>query len=777
MSPLYRLARSFRIVESAFNPKFKFRKTSFAWTPAIVGLLLLSASVLPVSGQTQFFWRGDGGLTGNWNASNTWWNGAESAAGFGQLNFDNSAYPNGTNDSPFDTYRIYISSASGVARTTNGTATVTFYDFNGSVPLIRNDSSFLNTFNQNFNVGNTNAPSGRAVELVAAAGDLTFGGTWSTANVTDVTRELNIKAGSGRTITLNGQVTQVNASNALQLRISDNGTAILNGSNNYTGTTFFERGVLLLGNNSALGTGTLQFQFGIGDFRTLASSNSTARTIANNINVFNNLTLGQSTGGTGSLTLGGTFFLGDEVDQVRIVNLVGDHTVSGNITGGRGLVKQGTGTMTISGSANTQNGTLFIDNGIVNVNTSSLSNPFIDIGAGSSGESPNNATLRINSATTFASNLTIKNFDGTGGLRTLDFANTSGIATLSGSVTLEKAVTMQVANSGATGVLSGNISGSGGPLITVQGSGTLSPTSTNSTTSARWQVETGATLAINHTRNLGANPDGHYDNKILLAGGTLRATGSFTTNANVGLNATASSSVAVDAGSTLNFQGGVRGSAGLAKTGEGTLNLNHAASSYTYSGTWTAQAGTLLVNTNHGGAVTVNSATLGGTGTIGGLVTLNSGGTLTPGNSVGALATMTLSNGLSLNDSSTVRMDISNTSGSSDVISLSGTLANNGVLELNILTAMPGGNFSNTYTIFSGGAKTGSWDSVNLAGAYTGALTNNGNTWTRNTGDGTLWTYDQSVGTLTVIPEPSTYALMGIGAAFILWRLRRRRQD
>jgi autotransporter-associated beta strand protein len=649
MSPLYPLARSFRVVESAFNPKFKFRKTSFAWTPAIVGLLLLSASVLPVSGQTQFFWRGDGGLTGNWNANNTWWNGAEAAAGFGQLNFDNTAYPNGTNDTSFDTFRIYIAANSTVARTTNGTATVGLYDFSALVPIIRNDSTFLNTFNQNFSVGNTNEASGRAVQLVAAAGDLTFGGTWSTVNTANVTRELDIRAGSGRTITLSGQVTQVNASNNLQLRISDNGTVILNGSNNYTGTTFFERGILLLGNNSALGTSTLQFQFEIGDFRTLASSNSTARTITNNINVFNNLTLGQSSGGTGSLTLGGTFYLGDEPNQNRIVNFVGDHTISGNITGARGLVKQGTGTMTISGSGNTQTGTLFIDQGIVNINTASLSNSFIDVGAGSTGQSPNNAILRFSLPNTYSSNLTVKNFEGLGGTRTIDFANTSGTATLSGSVNLEKAATVSVAAGGV-----GNISGA------------------------------------------------------------------------------------------------VTGSHLITKSGGGTLRFNN----------------------NVAGPVTVTEGTLGGNTTIGGLTTLNSGATLAPGNSIG---TMNFSAGLTLNSTSTVRMDISSTNGSADRINVTGgtlTYAGNLVFDTVSMTGVT----NNTYTLFSGAA-TGTWATVVAAGTYSGAFIPNGTIWTRNAGDGNVWTYDQNAGTLTVIPEPSTWALIGVGSAFVLWRLRRRRDD
>jgi hypothetical protein len=66
---------------------------------------------------------------------------------------------------------------------------------------------------------------------------------------------------------------------------------------------------------------------------------------------------------------------------------------------------------------------------------------------------------------------------------------------------------------------------------------------------------------------------------------------------------------------------------------------------------------------------------------------------------------------------------------------------------------------------------------VVAAGTYSGAFIPNGTIWTRNAGDGNVWTYDQNAGTLTVIPEPSTWALIGVGSAFVLWRLRRRRDD
>src|SRR5262249_53568887 len=80
------------------------------------------------------------------------------------------------------------------------------------------------------------------------------------------------------------------------------------------------------------------------------------------------------------------------------------------------------------------------------------------------------------------------------------------------------------------------------------------------------------------------------------------------------------------------------GAGGLVQKGTGTLVLTNANS---YTGLTTVSAGTLKVNNSTGfgiaGNVTVNAGTLGGSGTIAGLVTIGSGGHLAPGNSVGTL--------------------------------------------------------------------------------------------------------------------------------------------
>jgi hypothetical protein len=158
---------------------------------------------------------------------------------------------------------------------------------------------------------------------------------------------------------------------------------------------------------------------------------------------------------------------------------------------------------------------------------------------------------------------------------------------------------------------------------------------------------------------------------------------------------------------------------------------------------------------------------------------LNSGANLAPGNSIG---TMNLNNGLTLNSGSDVTMELSTTSSSSDqIIITGGALAYAGRLVLNTGTTFAS-TPNTTYTLFTGSGalagSSGNWNSVEATGAYAGTFSSSDNNiWTRNTGDGTLWTYTESLGTLTVVPEPSTYALFGMGAAFILWRVRRRKKD
>ncbi len=147
------------------------------------------------------------------------------------------------------------------------------------------------------------------------------------------------------------------------------------------------------------------------------------------------------------------------------------------------------------------------------------------------------------------------------------------------------------------------------------------------------------TLAINNDLALGTVPTNATANNIgLVAGGTLKASASFTLNSKRGIgiggksgSANDTGTIDVASGQTLTYNGiiassGTTGTVNLTTTPSGgTLILG---GPNTYNGVTALSAGTLLLNsstlTTGTGAVNVSgTGTLGGTGTIKGQVTLS----------------------------------------------------------------------------------------------------------------------------------------------------------
>jgi autotransporter-associated beta strand protein len=204
------------------------------------------------------------------------------------------------------------------------------------------------------------------------------------------------------------------------------------------------------------------------------------------------------------------------------------------------------------------------------------------------------------------------------------------------------------------------------------------------------------------------------------------------------------------------LSGVLSGTQPLTKAGSGTLQLTAA---NTYSGALRLSAGRLLVDGSLASAlVTVASgAALGGTGTVG-QVTVSSGGHLAPGDAVGVL---TLTNSLTLASGALLDFDLASPGGSDLVSMPTSTLTLDGQQFADFLFVPQAGFVPGIYTLIDAGDIQGS-----LGGSLSGTIAGRG-AWI-STSNGNLL--------LTVVPEPSTIALVGIGAIGLFAYVLRRRK-
>jgi len=196
----------------------------------------------------------------------------------------------------------------------------------------------------------------------------------------------------------------------------------------------------------------------------------------------------------------------------------------------------------------------------------------------------------------------------------------------------------------------------------------------------------------------------------------------------------------------------------LTKSNSSTWTLN---GNNTYTGATILDAGTLVINgdqTAATGVVTVkNTATLGGSGIVGGITTVNTGGTLSPGNSPGTLTfnqNLTLAGGTGAAGATAIFQ-------AGDLVSVVGILTLNTDWNLTLLDGFQNGGSTTLFTYGTAGALdlTPDFDITGLGFTPSGPLT------LTNTGSAIVLNG-------VSIPEPATLGLLAIGGLMMLPRRR-----
>ncbi len=576
------------------------------------------------------------------------------------------------------------------------------------------NGDFTFTGSQNLNLGNGAVTMVGTRQVTVSANTLTIGGAISGAGLT--------KAGAG--------------------------ILVLGGANTYDGLTTVSAGTLQIGSGAAVGT--------------LSPSSA----------ITNNATLAFNR--TGTITQGTDF---------------------ANVISGTGAVNQiGSGTLVLSG-LNTYADLTTVSTGVLQANhNSALGTTAGDTTVASGAELQLGNGITITGETLniagggLAANLI-------GALRTATGAN----AEWAGTVNLGASTRLGAA-AGTTLTVSGAVNGSQPLLISGQsGTGTVLLTSTSN-------GYTGATQIIRGLLKIGATnalPTGTildvdfstasevstfdlngFDQTVagLQRTGAGGTGGSIVTNSGGTIN-----TLEVNQATTTSFSGSITGNLALTKSGAGALTLT---ASNTYTGATAVNDGTLLVNNTTGSGTGTNTvsvasgATLGGTGTIAGAVNVT--GVLSPGASIETLGT----GALSFANGSTLAHELDSsvaTSIGSDLLKVTGNLNLVGSVGLTLADLAVTDVAFNVNDVFSLINYTGSLTGGGLLAfggndlAEAEVFTFGLNSWRINytAAEGGLNYTGQFAGgsdsfvNLTVVPEPSSVALLGTLGAMLLLRRRR----
>ena len=450
---------------------------------------------------------------------------------------------------------LTLTSGISISSQTNSASTMIVSGSNGSDGLYSSSASIsLGSYGQAGTSGRLEIREGGTVQAAAIAAKpsesiLTFsGGTLrGTRNTGELIGglaygDLRLSGTTNSSIEITGTKT-----NAINSSITGSGglvkvgtgTLYLSSSNAYTGTTTVNAGTLISGTTRGFVTGSVAYVVNAGRL---------------DMNGYD-LTVMSLAGSGGVVNLSGT-----AGDGLLTVNQDVDTTFGGLISGSGGLLKSGTGVLTING-ANTFTGTTTINGGIVALGSSSGLASALSFNSGTLRSAVANLSLNTDMVTN------------TGGAN-LDL--TSG-----------------------TLAIGGVISGSGG--ITKTGVGTLRLTGVN-TFSGNLNINAGV-LNMDNDQSFGA-----FSSFTVFDSGTFRtANGNFSHRMTVG---NGGMTWDVTSGTALNSST-VNGTGVLTKIGQGMLMLTGGATSYNGL---IVNEGSLFVSAasglgNNAGIFTINGGT------------------------------------------------------------------------------------------------------------------------------------------------------------------------
>ncbi|MEI6493349.1 MAG: autotransporter-associated beta strand repeat-containing protein [Verrucomicrobiota bacterium] len=644
----------------------------------------------------------------------------------------------------------------------------------GTLSVTNNNSKIYANIN-NLSIANAISVATGVNAIISGTNNSTFSGpvTLAAGNST-----LQLTTGANTATTLSGNITGSGGINIAHATAT--GATIISGNNSYSGNTTLYPGTLRIGNNNALGTGTL-VNNGIGSSITTVSSDSTtARTLANNISFG---ALAQSNFGdatnNGALTFNGTVALNNSTT----LNVLSATTFNGVVSGTNlVMAAASTSTLTLAGN-NTYTGTTTINGGTLSINSiqdggSATANALGTPAAGANSIIALSTTGTLQYTGTGNSSNRVINLVGNGGTFTLDASGASGTFALTGGVTNagnSSTSTLKLTGTGL-GSESGSIvngTGSNTAALTKNGTGTWTLSGTNSYTgtttinvgtlqfakqvslygnntaswtSANITVASGATAAF----NVGGTGEFTSTNiQTLVALGN--STNGFKSGSNVGLNTTAGN---FTYSNTIANPNGGANSLGLIKLGSNTLTLT---GNNTYNGTTAVKAGTLEL------AATGGSQALRSTSGI----TVLSTGTLllSQSDQINNSATVSLGGG-------TVKFGAAVSEGTTSAVGV-------GVLSLTSNSTIDFNNFGGTITFsnFTPGAFTlavTNWTSGSSHLIFNADQTANLSSFTVNSN-----VASQNVlgaGYYEIVPEPATWALLAFSLTTVMV-LRRRRNS